>query len=692
MEELPSERVQRQTDRLETLNEIGRVMSSTLDLQTLYDTIYQQIGRVMDASQFFLALQGEEEGRIVVPYLREEGRLLLDQVMPAGASMTGTIIQTGRPILFHTTAEYEERLQAFGLAASIVGEQDSESGIFVPLHTGSRTIGALTVQSPRAYAYTEDDMRMLGVLASQAAVAIENAAFFERSQRNVRESEALLQVAQTITGSLDLKLVLDSILTSMRDVIPYYVAAILLPHRTQRYLEIVGTIGPLAQEWRETVKIPFGHGVTGKVFETGQPLIVNQVHSFPGYIAPSDEVNSEMAVPLLRDETILGVINVERLEANGFSANDLELLSLFASQATIALENARLYAEQQRRVVELQTVQSIVQKLTPLHDISEITRVVHQELKLLIDYHACRVFVLDAEPTLLQVAVEPDVEQGFLVPVGEGVSGWVAQNMRSVSIPNTLIDDRVLHIVGTPLREESILGAPLMYEGRVRGVITLSKLGVDQFDENALRLLEIIAAQTAIAFDRARLYTELRTEAVTDPLTRLYNRRYLLDRLTEERSRARRNHHSLLALMLDLDGFKAVNDRYGHDAGDVALGEVAQLLRSLMRAEDILARYGGEEFCLLVPEITRQEAAVLAERLRCAVAEHRFPPEAGVRRLTVSVGVAALQPDDRGSEVVSRADGAMYRVKAGGGNGVCISDDDGQYRVAPGTTQFSAAS
>ena len=78
---------------------------------------------------------------------------------------------------------------------------------------------------------------------------------------------------------------LDSILTSMRDVIPYYVAAILLPHRTQRHLEIAGTIGPLAQEWRETVKIPFGQGVTGKVFETGEPLIVNQVHSFPGYIA-----------------------------------------------------------------------------------------------------------------------------------------------------------------------------------------------------------------------------------------------------------------------------------------------------------------------------------------------------------------------------------------------------------------------
>jgi diguanylate cyclase (GGDEF)-like protein len=236
-----------------------------------------------------------------------------------------------------------------------------------------------------------------------------------------------------------------------------------------------------------------------------------------------------------------------------------------------------------------------------------------------------------------------------------------------------------------------MVGAPLIYEGRVRGVITLSKLGSEQFDENSLRLLEIIAAQTAIAFDRARLYAELRTEAVTDPLTRLYNRRYLLDRLTEERSRARRNQHSLLAIMLDLDRFKAVNDRSGHDAGDVALGEVAQVLRSMMRAEDIVARYGGEEFCLLVPEITMPEARLLADRLCRAVAEHEFPAAAGIRHLTVSVGVAAWHPEDQGSEVVSRADEAMYRVKATGGNGVCVVDQGGQCRVVEDAGPMSAA-
>jgi diguanylate cyclase (GGDEF)-like protein len=676
LEEFPGTGVARQTSRLETLNEIGRVMSSTLDLPTLYETIYQQIGRVLDASQFFLALHREADDSIAVPYLREEGTLLLDSVVPFGSSMTSTIIRSGTRFLFHTAQEYEERLRAVGLAAGIVGEKDSESGIFVPLHTGSRTIGALSVQSTRPHAYTPDDMQMLSVLASQAAVAIENARLYERSQKNVRETEVLLQVAQTITGSLELQRVLDSILTSMRDVIPYYLAAVLLPNYAERQLEIVGTIGPLAEEWRESVRIPFGHGVTGRVFETGEPLIVDQVSSFPEYVGPGDDVNSEMAVPLTRGESVVGVINVERLEPNGFSTDDLGLLSLFASQATIAIENARLYAEQQRRVHELQVIQSIVQQLTPLHDVADITDVINRELKLLIDYHACRVSVLDDESMLTQISTKSGEGESFRVRIGEGINGWIAQHKQSVSIPNTLLDDRVSYIPGTPLRAESVVGAPLVYEGRVRGVITLSKLGSEQFDENSVRLLEIIAAQTAIAFDRARLYTELRTEAVTDPLTRLYNRRYLLERLGEEGSRARRNQHPLLALLLDLDRFKAVNDRYGHDAGDVVLVELARLLRGVMRAEDVLARYGGEEFCVLIPELSLEEGLVLAERLRAVVAAHRFPAAAGIGQVTVSVGLAAFHPSDTGREVVTRADLALYAVKAAGGNGVCVGEHD----------------
>jgi diguanylate cyclase (GGDEF)-like protein len=258
--------------------------------------------------------------------------------------------------------------------------------------------------------------------------------------------------------------------------------------------------------------------------------------------------------------------------------------------------------------------------------------------------------------------------------VGEGITGWIAQQGESVLIPNTLEDDRVTQIAGTPRRAESLIGAPLIYEGKVRGVITLSQLGINQFDENAVRLLEIIAAQTAIAFDRARLHDELLTEAVTDDLTKLYNRRYLLNRFNEERSRALRNQHTLAAMILDIDKFKLVNDQYGHDAGDVVLRDLAVVIRAVVRAEDIVARHGGEEFCVLMPESSPEDAQKAAERLRAAIERRRLPKSAGVRNITVSIGLALLSPDDDGMELFTRADLAMYEVKHLGGNRVCLCD------------------
>jgi diguanylate cyclase (GGDEF)-like protein len=384
-----------------------------------------------------------------------------------------------------------------------------------------------------------------------------------------------------------------------------------------------------------------------------------------------------MAVPLKRGDSVIGVLNVEREEVDSFVPEDLDLLSLFASQAAIAIENARLYAEQEQRVTELATIQRIVQQLNPLHEIPAIASVIERELRGLIDYHACRLFVLDPLHATLHPITSGTAPHPITLRIGEGIAGWIAEQGEAVMIPNTLKDDRVVHIVGTPIREESILGAPLVYEGRVRGVITLSRLGIAQFDQNALRLLQIIAAQAAIAFDRARLYAELRTEAITDAVTTLYNRRYLLERSKEERSRAIRNGHELAAIMIDIDKFKRVNDRWGHDAGDVVLQHLGGVIRSVVRAEDIVARYGGEEFCILLPEIPVEEAEGVAERLRETIAEEPLPETAGEEHITVSVGVAFLEETDAGEgELFTRADHAMYQVKHVGGNRVCVAQGD----------------
>jgi GAF domain-containing protein len=250
------------------------------------------------------------------------------------------------------------------------------------------------------------------------------------------------------------------------------------------------------------VKIPVGKGVTGIVFESGKPLTVPNIHEFPGYIGPSGSVQSELAVPLTIGDTVVGVLNLEREDVNSFSPDELQLLSVFASQAAIAIENARLYASQQNRVSDLQTIQSIVKQLTPARDSSH--RGAHQSgieaphrLPNLRYLRARR----DGRPA------DPDplpwcrISFEYLRP-SEGLAGWVALHGEPAIVHDSSQDPRVALIPGMRSGANSLISAPLNYEGRVRGVITLSKLGTNQFDENALRLLEIIAAQTAIAFDR----------------------------------------------------------------------------------------------------------------------------------------------------------------------------------------------
>lgn len=672
-----------QADRLQTLNEIGRVLSATLDLHELYETIYQQIGRVMDNSQFFIALSPPGASTVLeIPYHREQGTLMTHQELPFGRNVTCLVIQGGIELLFDTDAEYQLYARQNGLPELTLGDVESEAKIWVPLNTGNRTIGALSVQSTRVSAYTPDDRQTLAVIASQAAVAIENGRLYAKSRENVEHMEALLQVAQSVTSSLDLQVVLDAILQGMRAVVPYYLAAILLPDQRLQQLNVVGSVGPLSEERRQEIKVPFGRGITGRVFASGECIYVPDISEHEHFISHDlAEIHAAMAVPLKRGETIVGVLDVERAELDSFTAGDLDLLTLFATQAAIAIENASLFSGQAQRVDELHTIQSIVQRLTALHDADAIVSVINAELKQLVDYHSCRIFSVDEATRILvpMTNLEDDAERLHL-QMGEGVSGWVAQSGESAIVPNTLLDTRVVQTAGTPVRKESMMGVPLRFQGRTQGVITLSKLGVNQFDDNSLRLLEIIAAQAAIAFDRATLYQTLRRDAITDPLTRLYNRRHLEERFKEERSRAIRNEHSLTALMLDIDKFKRVNDTYGHSAGDIVLQQLGHLIRVMVRAEDLVARYGGEEFSVLLPEIPLADAFIVAERLRAAIERHRLPIESGVRGITVSIGMAVFDGADDEGQLFSRADAAMYEVKRRGGNLVCLLQDD-EFRI-----------
>ncbi len=177
------------------------------------------------------------------------------------------------------------------------------------------------------------------------------------------------------------------------------------------------------------------------------------------------------------------------------------------------------------------------------------------------------------------------------------------------------------------------------------------------------------AAQLELAQANIRLQqreAEIRTLSLTDQLTGIGNRRRLEQALKEEISRAQRSGAKLSALMADLDHFKRVNDTYGHDAGDKVLEKFGEILRENTRPTDGLGRYGGEEFVVLMPDTTREQAVISAERLRTLLASTLIAPLA--EPITVSIGAVEFVPGESGDGFLHRVDDALYKAKRSGRN------------------------
>ena len=225
---------------------------------------------------------------------------------------------------------------------------------------------------------------------------------------------------------------------------------------------------------------------------------------------------------------------------------------------------------------------------------------------------------------------------------------------------------------------------PLSGHGQTLGLLHLQAApspGEDRLSA-ALGLLPAVASEVALALGNLALRAELRAQSVRDPLTGLFNRRYLEETLAREIDRARRKNLPLTVAMTDLDHFKNLNDSWGHDAGDQVLKRFAELLRGNFRTEDVLCRYGGEEFALIFPDCTTDQARVRAEALLAALRASEIPYGQGtIRDITASIGIAGFPHLDNTPDALLRhADHALYEAKRAGRDRVLVAT-----AVAPGT-------
>ena len=258
---------------------------------------------------------------------------------------------------------------------------------------------------------------------------------------------------------------------------------------------------------------------------------------------------------------------------------------------------------------------------------------------------------------------------------GVGITGWAVENQEAVLANRAHEDPRVLSIPGTPLEPEAMICIPLISRDKVKGSLNIYRQGeTAEFKEEEFELAKRFGDAAALAIDNAKLLSILEQQALTDPLTGLYNHRHFQERLRSELERANRSKDSTALLLLDIDDFKKVNDVYGHSMGDKILVALADVLKETVRASDVPSRIGGEEFAVILPSCDAGDALGLATRLLNKVADLDFDEVGGV---SISIGISqGPEHAMNARELLTYAEAAMLTAKAKGGNRVILFDEE----------------
>ena len=319
----------------------------------------------------------------------------------------------------------------------------------------------------------------------------------------------LLEVADVVNTTLDLDTTLRRVAELVRKVIDYEIFGILLLNEKTQELYFRFQVG-YAREIAERMRIKVGEGVTGIAAQRREAILVDDVSTDPRYISAVPNVRSELAVPLIIKNRLIGVIDIESPQPNHFTEEHKRLLTLIASRMAVGIENARLYTRTTRQARTLVLLNEIARELTSILNVDELLKRIAELLSRLIDYQIFSILLLDATGEKLQhrfsQRFQENIQLKHEIPLGRGVVGYAAQHKEAVLVPDVNKDPR--YVKANP-ETRSELAVPLVYKDKVIGVLDLEHTRRGFFTDDHKRTVTTLAAQVAIAIENAQLYEQI---------------------------------------------------------------------------------------------------------------------------------------------------------------------------------------
>ena len=386
-----------------------------------------------------------------------------------------------------------------------------------------------------------------------------------------------------------------------------------------------------------------------------------------------DEINSheiELFMPLISRERLIGILVLDKKESGRYSLEDLRLLEEVASRVAVSMEKEYLRERLREREEELSVINRCSAIITSNLNIQEIYDRFIMALKKVIDISWSSITLIE-ESRLNILALYSEIgspwKLGEKIPLKNTGTEWVAINQQAL-LESDLSRSGQFITAKNHYRQgvRTIAYLPLIAKGVIIGSFIVASREPNAYSQRHMTILEQLASQIAMSIENSRLYAEAEEKARVDDLTRLLNRRSLDELMSSEINRHSRYGSVFSLIILDLDGFKAFNDNYGHLAGDKMLREIGGVLQATVRNTDRAFRYGGDEFAILMPNTPIDAATQVADRVRRQIAARA---KAGPVTITTSLGLANWPADGvTAEEIVAAADTALYRAKREGGN------------------------
>jgi diguanylate cyclase (GGDEF)-like protein/excisionase family DNA binding protein len=666
-------------NRLTSVKEIGNAIAT--ELRQLIDYHNVRVYRLYDRELVPVAMLGR-----VGEYQDETPDQLRIQF---GAGITGWVAE-------HRVAQLLDDASKDPRCQTIPGTDDDldESMLLAPMLFEDEVLGVLVLSKLGLRQFRPDDLRLLEIYASLAAQAMANADATELLRRQsteleqkVRGQRELLGITESILTTLEPPVLLGTIADRLGELIGSDNILIELVDDQAGHLEPVVARGKDAERYMR----PWSPGqveLAAWVVEHNEPVRVDDQYGDPrvhhGSGGPTH--GSLICVPLRGSDRAIGGLTMERIgEGRLFTDDEFELAQLFAAQASVALQNAEIHlatadaterlreksAALERLVRGQRELLGITDSILSTLDAPVLLGTIADRLNELIGSDNVAIELVDHELGTLSPVVARGADADYYMqpwaPGETGIAPWVLEHNEAVRIDDEFDDDRVAQPPSGRVHG-SLICVPLRGREGPIGVLTMERLGEGGFfTDDEYELVQLFAAQAAIALQNAEVQLAVRRRAQTDQLTGLLNHGTFGQHM--EALIAAAEPFSLV--MLDLDHFKPVNDLMGHQAGNLLLRQVADAIVAASRDTDRVFRYGGDEFAVLLPRTAGDQVGPIAERMRAAVKGVVGPGSAWrgrARSLEASAGTASFPTDGESpEEVLLAADRALFVAKRSGG-------------------------